>query len=729
MDHTPLPADLTSLTTSKSAVTSQFVKGKDFTKDADGNVSLSGGWVDCGDHVKFGQTMFYAAYTLLKGYAEFPAGYDDIYTGNYSDYQSGVDFSWEGGKGKPNGIPDILDELKYECDFFIKCTPDASTFYSQVGDGGLDHQNWVTSPVMAILPKAQGGQADGSRSNTTNTASLGKNKVDASMSSICSSTLALMSRVYAKFDPAYAATCLTHAKYAYAYAKANPGTVPDQSNGTYYGANKKWQDDFASACAELYWATGTASYKAEALSYSGSLANHNWCYNYNNNDDVAAYNLAKLGDAASKTLLQTFVTTYIGDVSGGIYNGGDKSWGTLRYPANAAFVVALWGALNKSTTVDAFIYNQIDFILGKNSSNFSFVVGFKKAAGGTYACHPHHRNVYLINDIMADQNSMTIPTRNIQQGYLIGGARSVPFTEKATDYKSSEGGIDYNAGLVGALGYILSRIDPIDTNKFGHPTPQLGENQSMCGVSSIVLDSKVATDGKKTFTWKKDGTTVVTASTTAKTYSATAAGVYLCQIDSTGWSTTGTVIVTATLPDFSLGKDTILCSLTSDTLKSVTGTGFTYAWKKNGTTISGATSSSYIAYNAGTYICTISAAVCASKSDTITITSSLPTVVNDTICKAGTASLSVTSPGTYAWYTSATGGTSIGTGPTQNLTISASSVYYVQDATSVAGSAGPNPTTFTGGSNGTPDNQIELRFEAIGNLDGQTNDESCSDSM
>lgn len=706
MDHTPLSADLTNLQNNKGAKPALFVKGKDFTKDADGTNSLVGGWVDCGDHVKFGQTMFYAAYTLLKGYAEFSAGYDDLYTGDYSDYQAANDFSYEGGKGKPNGIPDILDEVKYECDFFIRCTPDASTFYSQVGNGDKDHQNWVTSPVMAILPKDQGGQNDGARAFV-------KNPIDASMSSLCASTLALMARVYAKFDPTYAATCLTHAKYAYAYAKAHPGTVADGQGGTYYPANKKWEDDFASACAELYWATGEVAYKNEALSYASKVVDHNWCYNYNNNDDVAAYNLAKLGDASMKTLLQTFATNYTKAVSGGIYSGGDNSWGVLRYPANAAFVVALWGALNNSTTIDAFITNQVDYILGKNSSNFSFVVGYSRAncSNCQYAKHPHHRNVYLINDITANQNSMVIPTHNVQQGYLIGGSKSVPFSESAIDYKTSEGGIDYNAGLVGAIGYILSRMAPIDTNKFGHPSPQLGTNQSMCGVTSIVLDSKVPTDGKITYTWKKDGTTVQAASTTAKTYTATAAGVYTCTIDSLGkWSTTGTVTITATLPDFSIGKDTVLCSLTSYTLKAASGTGFSYAWKKNGTTISGATTSTYIAYTAGTYVCTISATGCTSKSDTAIITSNLPVVVNDTICKAGTAKLSVTSSGSYAWYNAATGGTALASGDSYSPSINTTATYYLQDASSVNGTAGPTTLTSTALTNWGVSNTLQMAF-------------------
>ena len=701
MDHTPTDAEFTNMTSSKGAIKSQFVKGKDFTKDANGSTSLIGGWHDCADHVKFGQTQFYSAYTLLKGYAEFTAGYDDLYNGaTYAGYQSSGDFSYEGGKGGPNGIPDILDELKYECDFIINCTPNATTFYSQVGDGDLDHKNWVTSPMMAILPKSEGGQNDGARTFV-------KSPVDASMSSFAAATLALMSRVYAKFDPAYAATCLTHAVYAYTYAKNNHGTV---AAGSFYPANAHWEDDYACACAELYWATGTASYKTEALGLSSSIKDHNYCYNYNNNDDVAAYNLAKLGDATSKTLLTTLATRYIGTVSGGIYSGGDGTWGPLRYNANATFVVALYNKLNNITTGDVFIYNQLDYMLGKNSSNYSFVVGFTRSGctGCTSSKQPHHRNVYL-----SDGNStsgLTIPTHNAQFGYLVGGNRSASTSESITNYQTQEGGIDYNAGLVGALGYVNSKLASIDTNKFGHPTPTLGANQSMCGVTSIILDSKVATDGKKTFTWKKDGTTVVSASTSAKTYTATAAGVYICQIDSTGWSTTGTVTITATLPDFSIGNDVTLCTITSDTLIGAIGTGYTYTWKKDGTTISGATSNSYIAYSAGTYICTISATGCTSKSDTAIITSSLPKVINDTICTAGVASLSVTTSGTYAWYNVATNGTALATGATYSPSISASTIYYVQDASSVSGTVGPTALVSSSTSNWGVSSTLQMAF-------------------
>src|SRR5574344_226190 len=58
-EHTP-----TKTASGISSNIGAFVKGQDFVKDADGSYVLTGGWVDCGDSAKFGQTEFYAGYML-----------------------------------------------------------------------------------------------------------------------------------------------------------------------------------------------------------------------------------------------------------------------------------------------------------------------------------------------------------------------------------------------------------------------------------------------------------------------------------------------------------------------------------------------------------------------------------------------------------------------------------------------------------------------------------------
>ena len=149
----------------------------------------------------------------------------------------------------------MLNEVKYATDYFIRCNPNSKTFYYQVGDGQPDDNMWITTVRKETETTANGGEPR----------SVYENPADASMASFCGATLALMSRKYSKYDAAYADTCLAHALLAYAYAKANPGTVGDANGGSFYGGNAKWQDDYATLCTELYYATNTA-YKTEALS-------------------------------------------------------------------------------------------------------------------------------------------------------------------------------------------------------------------------------------------------------------------------------------------------------------------------------------------------------------------------------------------------------------------------------------------------------------------------------
>jgi hypothetical protein len=704
---------------SKGLVESKLQVGKCFTDDADGNYSLAGGWVDCGDHVKFGQTMFYAAYMLSFAYSEFPTGFDDLYSWDYEGYIASNDFSISGGK--PNGIPDLLDELKYQTDFLIRCARNATTFYSQVGDGGPDHKNWVTSVAMAALSNSEGGQADGPRL-------IVKNPNDCAMPALAAAALANMSRLYRKYDADYAALCLIHAEYARAYAESKKGSTVGAA--PFYSAKPDWADNFAIMYAELYRATNNNTYRTEALKYapnpdgtsaSDKIRNHNWTLCYNNIDDVAAYLLAGLGSADSKALLETLVAGYIRDAGlDKVFRRG-PTWGILRYTASQAFSAALLSKLNGETTVNEYTKATIDFIMGKNTGNLSYIVGF----GQKHVQRPHHRNYYLNDDITQDKDKFPVPEKNRFHGYMLGGnLNPANFNDVTTDYESTEGGIDYNAGLVASLAYIASIIAPIDTAMFGKPTPVLGPELTLCGTGSATITATVNLSNLKpgesvTYKWYKGAaTTPFEQGDTKTSVTVTTADTYRCDLveKSGAWTTSGSVVVSASLPAVSLGDDVELCEITSKILDAgITGTGISYAWKKDAATIAGATGRTYTAYTAGTYSVTVSAAGCTSKTDEVKITSLLPVVNHDTICAAGAASLSVATPGTYNWYDVPTAGTILSDANTYSPTISASKTYYVQDASSIAGSVGPNPATYTGGGNGNANGEIEMRFEAVGN--------------
>lgn len=717
-----------------SGVAEKF-RGTAFLEDQDTDgYDLSGGWHDCGDHVKFGHTEFYSGYMLLKGYAEFPTGYDDRYAYDYAGYKAAGSWSFEGNGHAPNGIPDVLDEVKHATDFFIKCARNSTTFYYQVGQGGPDHMQWVTATKMQTLSKANGGQ----------TRTVYKNPADASMPSFCGATLALMARLYKKYDPAYAATCLQHAKYAYDYAKAHPG-VAGTGDGGFYSASNNWKDDFVDLCAELFWATGQSNYKTEAQSYTFSAASgqgkdvyFNNSFDYSDNGDIAIYNLAKLGSTSAASVFRTIVSdNYLKKTQAdGQYSGGNTSWGPLRYNGNTALMVALDAKLNGTqTNTLKYIYDNIDYVLGKNASNQSFVVGF----GAKSPKFPHHRNIYLRDDNPTDANKalMVIPAKNAQFGGMIGGTRNVSnYTDvNPNEYTFSEGGIDYNAGLVGALAYINSLLSPVDTTKFGanYPVPTLGADQSLCGVSNIVLRANIPTDGKKTFTWLNGTTVLVNASTSQNTYSATAAGTYTCRVDSAGkWQTEDAVVISASLPTPNLGPDKVICDTTIYTLNArATGTNYTYSWRyaAEGTTASLATISGQTSQtltnvrSTGLYRVTLSASGCTSTTDDVVVTSKLPTAVDGCAKTSGPVMLSITNTSgtSYAWFAAPTGGTALGTGITFTTpTISSATTYFVENTGTVNSNVGPTAMLAGTNSDWGVNTGLQMQFTANANFEIQS---------
>ena len=449
---------------------SKFVKGKSFLKDADGDYDLKGGWVDCGDFVLFGQTFFYSAYMLVLGYNAFPEGYPDFYSEDYHGYIDSDDYTWEGGKGEPDGIPDILNEVKYATDFILKAVRDNRTFYYQKGDGDVDHKVWCTSTVKSALPVSMGGEADGPRMILKATGNA------TAMASQAASALAAMARAYAKYDADYAAACTEKAKVACEFVE---NTQKGTTKAAYYPVEDRYIHDMVSMYVELYKTTKDPEYlrKAEEnCSWMNKRKEYNYNYSlcYDHREDLAAYNMASLGDESvygekALQVLKFYADTMYIPNSGYFLNKlpgkswGGEPWGVLRFPGNQAFVRALYDKLTGAETLSPYISATVDYMLGHNGQNFSYVVGF----GDKFPAYSHHRNLYRtdINDLEKETDKLPKIDNNYkfaQLGYLVGGSReNGQYKDDINNYSGTEGGIDYNAGLVGALGYINAKINPV----------------------------------------------------------------------------------------------------------------------------------------------------------------------------------------------------------------------------------------------------------------------------
>jgi endo-1,4-beta-D-glucanase Y len=142
---------------------------------------------------------------------------------------------------------------------------------------------------------------------------------------------------------------------------------------------------------------------------------------------------------------------------------------------------------------------------------------------------------------------------------------------------------------------------------------------TFCSGGNITLNAN--TGSGYTYQWKNNANSI--AGSTANTYSANASGSYTAVVTANGCSTTSspiTVTVNAT-PSATItpSSSPSNCGSAGVILNANTGTGFTYLWKNNNTTISGATANKYTAFANGGYTVAVSSNGCSATSAVTTV--------------------------------------------------------------------------------------------------------------
>ena len=226
--------------------------------------------------------------------------------------------------------------------------------------------------------------------------------------------------------------------------------------------------------------------------------------------------------------------------------------------------------------------------------------------------------------------------------------------------------------------------------------PDLGVDQSICGVSSITLNSNVSTANGRTFTWKNGNTTVVNQSPTANTYQITAAGTYTVEVWENGCNKSDQIVISGTLPAINLGGPYNLCNPVSKTLNSgIIGNGKTYVWKKDNVTMMDETTDSLVVKQAGTYQVTVSASGCSSVSGSATVTSNVPYASDVVLCAADVADLSASE--SVDWYATSNSQSILATGLTYSPNVNSNTTYYISGSGNQSTSYTTMKTALSGG--------------------------------
>lgn len=212
--------------------------------------NLSGGWHDAGDYNKYVNFTWAPVHQLLFAYQENPIVFGD----DNNIPESG------------NGIPDVLDELKWELDWLLKM---------QENDGGV-HMKVAVACFDASTPAS---------------ADMGQRMygpVQASATRAAASMFAHASIVYGALgDPtmeAYAAILLQKAELAWTWVQNHPSNS-SYDNAGFCSANPEWDWDSQNeartgAAAMLFAATGNTTYRNYFDNNYEAIRPYSWFYWY-----------------------------------------------------------------------------------------------------------------------------------------------------------------------------------------------------------------------------------------------------------------------------------------------------------------------------------------------------------------------------------------------------------------------------------------------------------------
>jgi endoglucanase len=433
------------------------------TDGSDVGLDLSGGWYDAGDHVKFGLPMAYSVTTLDWGLIQYKQDYV-----NAGQYQY------------------LLNNIRWATDYFVKANPSPNVLYGQVGEASADHAFWGPAEVLQQVMSRPSYKID--------TSCPGSDLAGETAAALASASI-----IFASSDATYASTLLTHAENLYSFADNYRGIYSNciTDAQSFYTSYSGYNDELVWGALWLYLATNNSSYltKAEAyyvnLSYQSqtNIHSYSWTMSW---DDVSygCYVLLALitGQQQYMTDAQDFLDWWTVGFNGSEvrYSPGGEAfldvWGSLRYAANTSFLALVYadylGSSNPLyTRYHTFAVNQINYILGSNPRNCSYMVGF----GSCYPQTPHHREAHDSWD-----NSINDPTyeRHILYGAVVGGPDTPDdsFIDNRQTYQTNEPADDYNAALTGTLARLYQEYGGTPTNSYPDKAP---DNDQLYVTASI----------------------------------------------------------------------------------------------------------------------------------------------------------------------------------------------------------------------------------------------------
>jgi endoglucanase len=408
----------------------------------------SGGWYDAGDYGKYVVNGGISVWTLLSLYERFPGAFAD---GSLNIPESA------------NGVPDILDEVRWEMEWMLRMQLPASDPLAGMAFHKLHDQQWSGLPLMPPTTY------DNDNANLTSDGRYVYQPTTAATLNLAA-TAAQCARVWREIDPDFSARCLTAAETAWQAAMEHKnlyaGNTPGAGGGNY--GDSSITDDFLWAAAELYVTTADPTYAEAVENFSefvtlpgpggGNSSSMYWgdtamlgviSLALVNEDAAAREDVIRMADAYRAILAEEGYVLPMG-INGYV-------WGSNSGVLNNAIILALAYDFTGDETYLEGVVSALDYLLGRNALSFSYVTGYGELA----ACHVHHR-------FWGNQGDFPPPP----PGALAGGPNAEPSDQDAINnaimdsgpakryvdilgsFSTNEVAINWNAPLAWVVTYL-----------------------------------------------------------------------------------------------------------------------------------------------------------------------------------------------------------------------------------------------------------------------------------
>jgi len=385
-------------------------------------IDVSGGWHDAGDYGRYVVPAAKAVADLLYAYQATP----DLYSDNINIPESG------------NGVPDILDEARFELEWMMKM---------QAPDGGAYHKVSCATFPGYVMPTAETGELIVTPVSSTATADF------------CAS-MALAAEFYEKYDKDFAKKCMNAAEKSWAWLQANPGFIfknpADIVTGEYGDMTDR--DERYWAAAQMYRATGDQKYLSAVSSASTGL---DWSTvgDYGNIALLTMNGIDKNSSAYTnaKNAVLKQADKMAGNVSSSPYGSSitTYNWGSNMTIANAGIIFGLAQQLTGDASYGTAAQAQLNYLLGTNPVGTSFVSGY----GTVSPENPHHRPSMAVGHAMKGMLAGGV-NENLEDSAAKAYCKDLPaakcFIDNSESYSTNEITIYWNSPLT----YLISLTSP-----------------------------------------------------------------------------------------------------------------------------------------------------------------------------------------------------------------------------------------------------------------------------